>query len=563
LRVNKSLTAGLAVGLTASAFSALGLASPAQAATTDNANDYVCTTSVYLTADDSEVIVTEGDPEERTVTLDAPDSIGAGEDIVVTGSYEPPLTNGPTNLPNFSASQQLTLDYTVNGSGGGSVTGANGAASTPATAGPDSTLPNPDPGAVTIPTSGLEEGDTVEILPAAFTMNITSSAFGGIYGDTTCVLDDGEVPAEVLVVDLTAPPATIDIANVQNGPTDINTPAAAVPGVRDGDSVSVTGNDRFTPDLGAANASQAGITFRLCNTDGTTGCAPLNTAVVNVQPITAGSLGTDENGQLNPFTFTIVTQANVGAKALVVAETDGPLQNGFGPGSGTPPNIVEQAIHQVVLLGDATVATSTTTAVEGSAIAFAGTNYYPGEQVAVSTTGAGNPAVAAVADATGAIAGNVLAGAPATVNVTATGIGSAVQSATSVVVTAKPIVPDTTAPVVKVDKPSKKKAVKGSTWKTVKGTITDAAPANVKVKAVVKTGKGWKFYNGKKWKSAKNKKAALKKAKVLTDSSVTTGKWNVKIKKAAPVGKLTVQYWGADTAGNTSAKKSLSQKIKK
>jgi hypothetical protein len=124
---------------------------------------------------------------------------------------------------------------------------------------------------------------------------------------------------------------------------------------------------------------------------------------------------------------------------------------------------------------------------------------------------------------------------------------------------------DTAAPVVKVTKPAKKKAVKGKSWKKIKGSVTDtgSGPKSVSIKLVVKTDGGWKFFNGKKWKNAKNKKQALKKAKTLTDKSVSSGKFSIKVKKKAVKGKLIVQYWGVDVAGNTAKKKTISQKITK
>jgi hypothetical protein len=134
---------------------------------------------------------------------------------------------------------------------------------------------------------------------------------------------------------------------------------------------------------------------------------------------------------------------------------------------------------------------------------------------------------------------------------------------TTVTVASAPVA-DKTKPVAKVSKPKKKAAKKGKSWKTIKGTLTDDRGAkDARVKLVAKTKTGWTFFNGTKYKAVKGKKKALKKAKTLVAVPNAKGAWKVKVGTKAPKGKLTVQYWGTDLAGNVSKKKKLTQKITK
>jgi hypothetical protein len=127
---------------------------------------------------------------------------------------------------------------------------------------------------------------------------------------------------------------------------------------------------------------------------------------------------------------------------------------------------------------------------------------------------------------------------------------------------------DTTAPTVKLDVPGKKAAKKAESWKKIKGTVKDtgtaaSGPEDVRAKLVVKTTTGqWKYLDGKKWKNAKSKKKAFAKADVRKDASVSGGTWSMKAKAPAQ-GRLSVRYWANDEAGNTSEKKTHTQKITK
>jgi hypothetical protein len=120
-----------------------------------------------------------------------------------------------------------------------------------------------------------------------------------------------------------------------------------------------------------------------------------------------------------------------------------------------------------------------------------------------------------------------------------------------------PVVKDTTAPVVKV----KALASKASKVKAIKGTITDKGGAkSVTIKVIEKRGSKWYAFNGKKFVKVKSKKAALKKAKSLTDTSVATG-WSIKV-KGLKKGTVYVSYFGTDKAGNKSKTKTYSKKLK-
>jgi hypothetical protein len=120
-------------------------------------------------------------------------------------------------------------------------------------------------------------------------------------------------------------------------------------------------------------------------------------------------------------------------------------------------------------------------------------------------------------------------------------------------------IPETSAPKVTVGKINKTAAK----VKALKGTIADvgnAGPASVTVKAVQKRDKKWFAFTGKTWKKQSTKGKAVKKAKALTDTTVSSGKWKVKIKKVKP-GKLVVKYSGADTLGNVAKTKTKTVKL--
>ncbi len=117
------------------------------------------------------------------------------------------------------------------------------------------------------------------------------------------------------------------------------------------------------------------------------------------------------------------------------------------------------------------------------------------------------------------------------------------------------VTPDKTKPVVGVTVP--KKPTKAKSWKTIKGTATDASGVkSVTVKLTQKRSDGKYFYNGKKWKKGKASKAKAVAAKVSGSS------WSASIKKPGK-GKLTIKYSGTDKVGNTSKTKTYkTQKLK-
>jgi hypothetical protein len=194
----RSIGAAAAGALALSGVAGLSLltASSAEAATSNNTQDYSCDTVVTSNSDPLGPPAFESYDviNNFTMTLNAPNSVIPGDDITVTGTYSPAQLNGPTNLSAFVASQNISVSYDVNGGASTVLQGAEGAATAPATIlpsngtnGPQS-LPNPDPGAVTIDTTGTVDGDAVNILPAAHELNYTSSSLGGVTGQTICTV---------------------------------------------------------------------------------------------------------------------------------------------------------------------------------------------------------------------------------------------------------------------------------------------------------------------------------------------------------------------------------------
>jgi 5'-nucleotidase len=118
---------------------------------------------------------------------------------------------------------------------------------------------------------------------------------------------------------------------------------------------------------------------------------------------------------------------------------------------------------------------------------------------------------------------------------------------------------DRTAPVVKVSKLKSK----ASKVKAIKGTIRDdlAGPRSVTIQVVEKRGSKWYAYKGKKWVKKASKAKAFKAAKKLTDKSVSSGAWSIKVKKVKK-GTISVKYSGLDKAGNRSKVKTYSKKLK-
>ena len=120
---------------------------------------------------------------------------------------------------------------------------------------------------------------------------------------------------------------------------------------------------------------------------------------------------------------------------------------------------------------------------------------------------------------------------------------------------------DKTAPVVKISAPSK--AAHGSSWKTVRGTVTDKGlgAKKVYVTLVEKTGGTYYYFTGSKWLKASSKSAALKKAKRLTATPSANGHWSVKGGHPHSGLTLVVHAWATDKAGNTSKATSYTKRI--
>ena len=221
----------------------------------------------------------------------------------------------------------------------------------------------------------------------------------------------------------------ITITSIKNG-------TATVPGARTGDLVSVTGNDRWTADLGAASGTQGGIVLRVCNVDGTTGCATLNATIAGNQVITVGSLGTDEDGQLERLHLHRRDGRLLGRQGPRRRRGRRPARHDVRWPRSTPPNIVEQAIAPLTLVADRDVVAPASIDA-GAATTITGSGFYAGETVTIS---AGNSATATtVASTTGTISTSYTVTDLTATKVTASGIGG---SADSDAVTVK----DVTAP---------------------------------------------------------------------------------------------------------------------
>jgi hypothetical protein len=120
---------------------------------------------------------------------------------------------------------------------------------------------------------------------------------------------------------------------------------------------------------------------------------------------------------------------------------------------------------------------------------------------------------------------------------------------------------DTTAPKVYVTKP--KNPTKVSSWKTIKGTVTDKGhnAKYVYLNLIELRGRTLYYYNPHKSKWAKfTSLAALgNKANILVKVK-GNGAWSVKV-KGLTKGRLVVTFVAIDAAGNTSAVKQRSQKL--
>jgi uncharacterized repeat protein (TIGR01451 family) len=198
--VNKKTAALSAMTLMASgAVAFVGLQGTALAADSSNTNAYQCST-----------VITAGEfnastQPDYTVTLNGPDTVNPGEDIVLTGAYTPTLTTGPVALANYTASNRISVSYQVNGGAVQTVDGAFGITTAPANVPANSPVPNPPPGDITIPGAGLVAGDSITILPTQFRQELTSSSLGGQTGGTTCTPVAGDEPSNPLTVTIPVP----------------------------------------------------------------------------------------------------------------------------------------------------------------------------------------------------------------------------------------------------------------------------------------------------------------------------------------------------------------------
>jgi 5'-nucleotidase len=111
---------------------------------------------------------------------------------------------------------------------------------------------------------------------------------------------------------------------------------------------------------------------------------------------------------------------------------------------------------------------------------------------------------------------------------------------------------DATGPVVTVKKP--KAAAKVKSWRTVKGTVTDAGVgvASVAMVAIQKRDGKWFAYSGatKKWTKAGTKGKAWKKA-VAAAATVDKAAWSVRL-NGLRKGRLELRATGTDLVANAS-----------
>jgi len=121
---------------------------------------------------------------------------------------------------------------------------------------------------------------------------------------------------------------------------------------------------------------------------------------------------------------------------------------------------------------------------------------------------------------------------------------------------------DSVAPTVALKAPRKAKSVRS--WRTLKGSATDAETgvAGVRVKAVEKRGTRWYGYRPATgtWVKATSKKAAWRQARAAAVVPSATGTWSSPLRHLAK-GQLVVKTNGRDRVGNTSAWVLTSQKL--
>jgi 5'-nucleotidase len=121
--------------------------------------------------------------------------------------------------------------------------------------------------------------------------------------------------------------------------------------------------------------------------------------------------------------------------------------------------------------------------------------------------------------------------------------------------------PDTTAPKVYVTKP--KNPTKVSSWKTIKGTVSDSGhnAKYVYLNLIELRGRTLYYYNPSKSKWVKFRTAGAigRKADILVKVKGNST-WSVKV-KGLQKGRLLITFAAIDAAGNTSAVKQRSQKL--
>ncbi|MET8147593.1 hypothetical protein ACIBSW_06670 [Actinoplanes sp. NPDC049668] len=119
---------------------------------------------------------------------------------------------------------------------------------------------------------------------------------------------------------------------------------------------------------------------------------------------------------------------------------------------------------------------------------------------------------------------------------------------------------DEIAPQVSVTKPKKPTYV--SSWRTVKGKVSDRGRGTAAVGAafIQQRGGKWYYYTGKKWTKAKSLNQALNKTRTIEVRPTAKNTWQIKI-KGLKKGTLYVFYAAVDKNGNQSESKVKKQKL--
>ncbi|GIF20835.1 5'-nucleotidase [Actinoplanes tereljensis] len=120
---------------------------------------------------------------------------------------------------------------------------------------------------------------------------------------------------------------------------------------------------------------------------------------------------------------------------------------------------------------------------------------------------------------------------------------------------------DTVKPVVTLKVPGK--ATSASSWYLLQGTAKDTGLGvkSVKVQLIEQRSGKWFYYSGGRWTKTTSKAKAQSKAQQVT--AIRLGDYWVALNFGVQKGTLVVTYWAQDYAGNTSAKKSYTQKLTK